>query len=269
MNTLGYVARQFDVLASSSKPKDKPDSSLPRVSTWSTKSFLFPHVSPRRSHSSPSLPLPPAPLPSLPDPPPRSKVHLESVIDRIFFIRVFLMVWDNLKSAWSSFLNKGKVKEIQLSLAISVSQSSSTPSPPTPPPLPPKKTPFHLPKTLVLDLDETLIHSTSRPIPFHSSGSSLLSLGSFGRRNKGAGHMVEVVLGGRSTLYHVYKRPFVDFFLRTVCPLFPLTFSNLPFISPGIKLVYTRYIHRIHARICRSRHRLARRGPWHPRTSLF
>jgi CTD nuclear envelope phosphatase 1 len=28
--------------------------------------------------------------------------------------------------------------------------------------------------------------------------------------------MVEVVLGGRSTLYHVYKRPFVDFFLRTV-----------------------------------------------------
>lgn len=30
--------------------------------------------------------------------------------------------------------------------------------------------------------------------------------------------MVEVVLGGRSTLYHVYKRPFVDFFLRTVRP---------------------------------------------------
>ncbi|PPQ85871.1 hypothetical protein CVT26_004001 [Gymnopilus dilepis] len=28
--------------------------------------------------------------------------------------------------------------------------------------------------------------------------------------------MVEVVLGGRSTLYHVYKRPFVDYFLRTV-----------------------------------------------------
>ncbi|KIM46232.1 hypothetical protein M413DRAFT_64928 [Hebeloma cylindrosporum] len=214
MNTLGYVARQFDVLASSSKPKEK---ALPRVSTWSSKSFLFPHVSsPRRAHSSPSLPT----LPDPPPPPPRSKPHLESVIDQIFFIRVFLMVWDNLKSAWSSL----KAKHIHLSLAISVSQSpspllDSTPSPPrtgTPLPLPPKKTPFHLPKTLVLDLDETLIHSTSRPIPFHSSGSGLLSLGSFGRRNKGAGHMVEVVLGGRSTLYHVYKRPFVDFFLRTV-----------------------------------------------------
>lgn len=264
MNTLGYVARQFDVLASSSTPKDKADSSLPRVSTWSTKSFLFPHVSPRRAHSSPSLPPPPAPLPSLPDPPPRSKAHLESVLDQIFFIRVFLMVWDNLKSAWSSFLNKGKAKEIHLSLAIAVSQSSSTP-----PPLPPKKTPFHLPKTLVLDLDETLIHSTSRPIPFHSSGSSLLSLGSFGRRNKGAGHMVEVVLGGRSTLYHVYKRPFVDFFLRTVCPLFLLTLPNLPSILSGIRLVYTRYIHRIHARVCRSCHRLARRRPRHPRTSLL
>ena len=31
-----------------------------------------------------------------------------------------------------------------------------------------------------------------------------------------AGRMVEVVLNGKSTLYHVYKRPFVDFFLRTV-----------------------------------------------------
>jgi hypothetical protein len=94
-------------------------------------------------------------------------------------------------------------------------------------------------------------------------------LGSFGRRNKGAGHMVEVVLGGRSTLYHVYKRPFVDFFLRTVCPLFLLTLPNLPSILSGIRLVYTRYIHRIHARVCRSCHRLARRRPRHPRTSLL
>jgi len=36
-------------------------------------------------------------------------------------------------------------------------------------------------------------------------------------RNKGTGHVVAVVLGGRSTLYHVYKRPFVDYFLRKVC----------------------------------------------------
>ncbi|KAF8351503.1 NLI interacting factor [Amanita rubescens] len=41
-------------------------------------------------------------------------------------------------------------------------------------------------------------------------------LSSLGRRNSSAGHMVEVVLQGKSTLYHVYKRPFVDFFLRTV-----------------------------------------------------
>lgn len=34
--------------------------------------------------------------------------------------------------------------------------------------------------------------------------------------------MVEVVLGGRSTLYHVYKRPFVDFFLRTVSSWYTL-----------------------------------------------
>lgn len=79
------------------------------------------------------------------------------------------------------------------------------------------KTPFHLPKTLVLDLDETLIHSTSKPIGHSSSGSGLLG---FGRRNKG--HTVEVVLGGRSTLYHVYKRPFVDYFLRKVSTWYTL-----------------------------------------------
>ncbi|KAF7977640.1 hypothetical protein HWV62_3054 [Athelia sp. TMB] len=83
-------------------------------------------------------------------------------------------------------------------------------------PPPSRKTPFHLQqKTLVLDLDETLIHSTSRPLlSSGSSGSGLLALGGFGKRNKAAGHVVEVVLGGRSTLYHVYKRPFVDYFLR-------------------------------------------------------
>lgn len=83
---------------------------------------------------------------------------------------------------------------------------SVTPTPPA------KQTPFHTPKTLVLDLDETLIHSTSRPI-LSAGGSGLFG---FGRRNKGVGYTVEVVLGGRSTLYHVYKRPFVDYFLRKV-----------------------------------------------------
>ncbi|KAF5369855.1 hypothetical protein D9758_001099 [Tetrapyrgos nigripes] len=92
--------------------------------------------------------------------------------------------------------------------------SSSTPRSSTPL-LAARKSPFHSQKTLVLDLDETLIHSTSRPIP--SAGSSgFFGLSPFGSRKVGAGHVVEVVLGGKSTCYHVYKRPFVDFFLRTV-----------------------------------------------------
>ncbi|KAL7410215.1 NLI interacting factor-like phosphatase-domain-containing protein [Mrakia frigida] len=72
-----------------------------------------------------------------------------------------------------------------------------------------KKTPFHKPKTLILDLDETLIHSTSR-----SSGA--------GAGRKGEGHMVEVFLGGRSTVYHVYKRPYVDYFLKKVSSWYTL-----------------------------------------------
>ncbi|KAI6105629.1 NIF-domain-containing protein [Pisolithus sp. B1] len=90
--------------------------------------------------------------------------------------------------------------------SLSAETTSRVPTPTTA-----HKTPFHLPKTLVLDLDETLIHSTSKPLS-HSTGP--LGLLGLGRRNKG--HTVEVVLGGRHTLYHVYKRPFVDYFLRKV-----------------------------------------------------
>lgn len=51
----------------------------------------------------------------------------------------------------------------------------------------------------------------------------------------GPGHMVEVVLGGRSTLYHVYKRPFVDYFLKKVkatwdCP------KSLQFLLTSVDL---------------------------------
>lgn len=83
---------------------------------------------------------------------------------------------------------------------------------------PAKSTPLHTRKTLVLDLDETLIHSTTRPISPSSGNRGFLnfwSLIGFGRNRK-AGHIVEVVMGGRSTLYHVYKRPFADYFLRKV-----------------------------------------------------
>ncbi|EJD01244.1 NIF-domain-containing protein [Fomitiporia mediterranea MF3/22] len=98
--------------------------------------------------------------------------------------------------------------------------SQSTSSRPS---TPAKATPLHMRKTLVLDLDETLIHSTTRPLP--SGGrNGLFNLGSligFGHNRK-AGHIVEVVMNNRSTLYHVYKRPFVDYFLRKVSAWYTL-----------------------------------------------
>ncbi|KAI9223137.1 NLI interacting factor-like phosphatase-domain-containing protein [Blastocladiella britannica] len=54
-------------------------------------------------------------------------------------------------------------------------------------------------KTLVLDLDETLIHSTSRGLPTRRSD-----------------HLIEVSIDGHKCMYYVYKRPHVDFFLRKV-----------------------------------------------------
>ena len=99
------------------------------------------------------------------------------------------------------------------------SRSSASPSPI--PRVRPHTTPFHLQKTLILDLDETLIHSTSRPIAGGGAGSGMLgvNLGALlgGRKKRREGHTVEVVIGGRSTTYHVYKRPYVDLFLKKVC----------------------------------------------------
>lgn len=53
-------------------------------------------------------------------------------------------------------------------------------------------------KTLILDLDETLIHSVSK------GGST------------STGHMVEVRLGQHAILYYVHKRPHCDLFLQRV-----------------------------------------------------
>ncbi|GAA6022688.1 hypothetical protein JCM10207_008583 [Rhodosporidiobolus poonsookiae] len=105
-----------------------------------------------------------------------------------------------------------------VSLALSFSSSARASPPPSPSPSPlshpapsiprPLAPPKLTPKTLVLDLDETLIHSTSRP--YRASGLK-------GGRGRGLRtKVVEVVLDGRSTVYTVYKRPWVDFFLRKV-----------------------------------------------------
>jgi hypothetical protein len=135
---------------------------------------------------------------------------------------------------------------------------SRTPTPTYSPtaglPIAPRKTPFHLPKTLVLDLDETLIHSTSRPLPAPGIR------GLFGTR-RGASHTVEVAMGGRHTTYHVYKRPFVDFFLRKVrvanlgrqVPLTRHSVDNRG-IDLGVSLVYARDFHCLDAGVRRPGH---------------
>ncbi|KIJ70000.1 hypothetical protein HYDPIDRAFT_23152 [Hydnomerulius pinastri MD-312] len=314
MNSLTYLSRQFDVLAFArtppSTPVDEPaaflhhrpsvhrrgsdsGSFLKRTNTWSNKSFLLPDSPdtpgpsrPKRSYSSPSGFLPiPFPTPPVVDPAVRSKprLRLRSALRRLFFVRVFVVVWNAICATWASWTPaeiEGKGKEVvvggvvqeklaeikhgntDVQLPETHPPSPSLPQPPspdtlpdvyqinsrtelaglpTPPPSPgptvshppptsvsypvptdgasrvptptltAHKTPFHFPKTLVLDLDETLIHSTTKPLSF-SAGS--FGLFGYGRRDKG--HTVEVVLGGRSTLYHVYKRPFVDYFLRKV-----------------------------------------------------
>ncbi|KAJ7904465.1 NLI interacting factor-like phosphatase-domain-containing protein [Mycena olivaceomarginata] len=311
MNSLNYLSRQFDALASAKTPPSTPtdehesykftrsrkatgseSSSLPRVKTWSTKSFLLPAKAPasaskphpKRSASSPadfialtSLQRPqPSPASasaaasvSLEPPPGPLVTHLEAILHRTFIVRVLVLAWNTLRDAWTSvsrrtLLRLGRRIEAAAVEAVirkdgsddETSDEQSTPAdrpltrlyrtmlrqnrqyPPAPHyPLPPppqgtdsvstrsrsstpipnatRKTPFHVPKTLVLDLDETLIHSTSRPMLYGNSSTGIFGLGAF-NRNKGSGRMVEVVLGGHSTLYHVYKRPFVDFFLRTV-----------------------------------------------------
>ncbi|CAG8653705.1 38273_t:CDS:2 [Gigaspora margarita] len=52
-------------------------------------------------------------------------------------------------------------------------------------------------KTLILDLDETLIHSTSRGL-------------------RADAHMIEVMVDNHACLYYVHKRPHVDHFLKKV-----------------------------------------------------
>lgn len=65
-------------------------------------------------------------------------------------------------------------------------------------------------KTLILDLDETLIHSLSRGTPRSFLGSSSLV------------HMIEVKINNVATLYYVHKRPYCDHFLREIAKWYEL-----------------------------------------------
>jgi CTD nuclear envelope phosphatase 1 len=149
------------------------------------------------------------------------------------------------------------------------SEPGSAETSPVVPAATPRKTPFHLPKTLVLDLDETLIHSTTRPMT-HLGGrrSGWLGWLGVGGQDKGAGRVVEVVLHGRSTLYHVYKRPFVDYFLRKVREAAVASLHLLTCTS-GLGMVHTSYLHRLHARVRGPSDRLVRCGHRHIESSLI
>jgi CTD nuclear envelope phosphatase 1 len=65
-------------------------------------------------------------------------------------------------------------------------------------------------KVLILDLDETLIHSVSRASPRSFATSS------------GAPKMIEIKLNNVATLYYVHKRPYCDFFLQEISKWYEL-----------------------------------------------
>ncbi|KAI9512269.1 hypothetical protein F5148DRAFT_1146302 [Russula earlei] len=305
MNSLTYLSRQFDGLASSRTPPNTPTPGFalyrPRPSSspaddlatnhrttehtaWSLRSLVAPPPPLRRSLSSPSRVPVLRRRPSI-----RSTIRAkpqstsQTLLRRLLFVRLLELVWHALCTAAASLrvddvwhgrrltprglrirrrsAGSGQepsvderegmamlspahqvVPEHAPSLPEAVATTAVLAHPSTPaanpslvsrristdPPAPVPACRSHLgrhhfiyPKTLVLDLDETLIHSTSRPLP--AAGIQ----GLFGAR-RAASHTVEVVLGGRSALYHVYKRPFVGFFLaKGVGPVYACDFHGL------------------------------------------
>ena len=289
MNSLTYLSRQFDALASSSNtPPPIPTVRTTEPTIWSLRSLVAPPPTRR------SLSIPPA-MPSLralPSIRPKPQSTSSSLFRRLFFVRFLELLWYGLCAAVTSLRvddlwhggprtiphrpprRKGALSEKDSSIdgrdgilhgqaaashpesTLNTPISSSVLDPPristdpsaqdaicsdrpplscpppqsfaapmlTPPPsrtptptysisaalpIAPRKSSLHLPKTLVLDLDETLIHSTTRP----PTTSGIRGL--FGAR-RAAPHTVDVVMGGRPNVYYVYKRPFVDLFLRKV-----------------------------------------------------
>ncbi|KAI0307247.1 hypothetical protein B0F90DRAFT_1686599, partial [Multifurca ochricompacta] len=121
--SLTYLSRQFDVLASSRTPPNTPTTGLvvhpspqsspaddstinhraPGPPPWSLRSLVAPHPSPRRSLSSPAL------IPTLRRRPSiRSPIRakqqspLQSLFRRLFFIRLLELVWYALCAAAAS-----------------------------------------------------------------------------------------------------------------------------------------------------------------------
>lgn len=64
-------------------------------------------------------------------------------------------------------------------------------------------------KTLILDLDETLIHSLSKGSPRSLT-------------NNNNSNIIEIKLNNMATLYHVHKRPFCDLFLKEIAQWFDI-----------------------------------------------
>lgn len=97
-------------------------------------------------------------------------------------------------------------------------------------------------KTLVIDLDETLIHSISRGTT-HSNSSQA--------------HIIEVrfAISGVSTLYYVHKRPYCDLFLSKVCKWYNLiifTASMKEYADPVIDWLENSFSGRFAQRMYRS-----------------
>lgn len=74
--------------------------------------------------------------------------------------------------------------------------------------IPPKAPALHGKKTLVLDLDETLVHSSFKPVP-------------------GADYVVPVEIDLISVDVYVQKRPWYDHFMQTIAPHFEVSTESI------------------------------------------
>ncbi|KAJ1936990.1 Nuclear envelope morphology protein 1 [Linderina macrospora] len=123
-----------------------------------------------------------------------------------------------ISSAHSASLGGRKPRHESLAMAKRANRHSMPAVPSTPPS---SITRSLKKKTLVLDLDETLIHSSPQ--------------GSYR-----AHHRIEVVIDKVACLYYVYKRPHVDYFLRKVSEWYKVvvfTASLAEYADPVIDLL--------------------------------